>query len=76
MGKLTALLSKTTIFISSEIGNTGECTEFRIDEVTEYNKALGGYTTAGKFDVRVASTHGMTLYPVSNGEIRLGPSVK
>lgn len=77
-GKEHRLNIKTNqpIFIASEIGNTGEYAEFRVDEATEYNKALGGYSTAGKFNISMASNHGMTLYPVSNGEIRLGPSIK
>ena len=76
-GKEHRLNIKTNqpIFIASEIGNTGEYAEFRVDEATEYNKTLGGYSTAGKFNISVASNHGMTLYPVSPGGIRLGPSV-
>lgn len=77
-GKEHRLNIKTNqpIFISSEIGNTGEHVEFRIDEHTEYNSKLGGYATCGKFNIRVASTKGMTLYPLGNGEITLGQSIK
>lgn len=73
-GKEHRLNIKTNqpVFISSEIGNTGESVEFRIDEHTEFNHDLRKYTTCGKFNIRTASIQRMTILPIADGDIRIG----
>ena len=62
------------IWIGSEIGNTGEYAEFRVDEHQGFKKALGTYTTMGTFDVHAASEAGMSISAVGLNQILIGPS--
>ena len=75
-GKKHSLILKPNqpIWIGSEIGNTGEYTEFRITEHHGFNAALGTYTTMGSFDVHAASEAGMRISAVGLNQILIGPA--
>lgn len=68
------LKSDQPIWIGSEIGNTGEYAEFRIDEHHGFNNAVGTYTTMGSFDVHAASEAGMSISAVGLNQILIGPA--
>lgn len=75
-GKRHSLILKPNqpIWIGSEIGNTGEYAEFRIDEHQGFNKGVSAYTTMGSFDVHAASEAGMSISAVGLNQILIGPS--
>lgn len=62
------------IFIASEIGNTGEYAEFRIDEHQGFVPAVGTFATTGSFDIHAASEKGMSIIPEGHNQFILGPS--
>lgn len=68
------LKSDQPIFIASEIGNTGEYAEFRMEEHKGFNQTVGTFTTTGSFDVRAASGKGMSIIPEGYNQFILGPS--
>lgn len=67
--------SNQPVFIASEIGNTGEYAEFRMEEHKDFNKTVGTFTTTGSFDVHAASEKGMSLVPMGHNHLILGPSI-
>ena len=68
------LNTNQAIYIASEIGNTGEYAEFRVEEHKGFNQTVGTFTTTGGFDVRAASEKGMSLVPMGLHQFILGPS--
>ena len=69
--------SDQPIFIGTEIGNTGELVEFRIDEHANFNEKIHGYAPTGKFKIKSTYTNilqGISISPVSEKEILIGPS--
>lgn len=68
------LKSGQPVFIASEIGNTGEYVEFRMEEHKGFNQTVGTFTTTGSFDVCAASDKGISIIPEGHNQLILGPS--
>lgn len=70
------LRNKAQLYIASEIGNTGQYSEIRLEEHTRFNKLTGQYETSGCFDISATSESATPLGITPSyrtGEMIIGP---
>ena len=67
--------NKGKIYICSEIGNTGDYAEIRVEEHVMFNKSTNQYETSGCLAVAAASpdAYPFGVIPTSANEILIGP---